>query len=68
MSFYIDDYENLHISVDGTLNMLGTTSEYEVDNEYERLALKTSTESPRNAAPMKAFSTSSRVLPALRVA
>ena len=40
MSFYIDDYENLHISVNGTLNMLGTTSEYEVDYEYERLVDK----------------------------
>ncbi len=37
MAFYIDDYQNPHISVRGTLNMLGTTSEYEVDYENERL-------------------------------
>ena len=37
MAFYIDDYENPHISVRGTLNMLGTTSEFEVDYENTRL-------------------------------
>ena len=37
MAFYIDDYPNPHISVRGTLDMLGTTSEYEVDYENERL-------------------------------
>ena len=37
MAFYIDDYQNPHISVRGTLDMLGTTSEFEVHYEDERL-------------------------------